>query len=139
MATTAQELKAVLSAEFEDDLGVYTFSAGQTTPAIKIEDGAAEYEEEPAVTGLEIVVVVSPEISFRQNLGGWQDSYNYLVVFKQWDIEKTTLAYRERLIEVFAAFPDLLVGQMRRIVRQTKLDNIETMTVQISETVWVES
>lgn len=135
--TTPQEIKAALSSALDTQIGVYTFSDGQTTPAIRIDDGSEPYEEDPSVTGLEVVIVPALEVAVTPMLGGYKDTYTTLIALKQWDIEQTTLPYRTKVIEALAEFSDLATGQMRRVMRSSKLDNIETLTVQVSESVWV--
>jgi hypothetical protein len=136
MATT-QELKEALSTALADQIGLYTFSDGQTTAAIRVDDGSEPYEEEPSVEGLEVVIVPALEVAVTPMLGGYKDTYTTLIVLKQFDIEETTLPCRTKVLEALCQFSELGIGQMRRVLRSNKLDNIETLTVQVSESVWV--
>lgn len=133
--TTAAEIKTALVTALTGRLGTYTFSGGQTTSAVRIDDGSDPYDEEPAIAGLELVIVPSLEITMRQMIGGWQDTYSTTIVLKQWDIERTTLPERSIVMQALAQFPTLLVTSVRRVVRSNKLDNIETMTIGLSEAV----
>ena len=139
MPTPAQ-LKSALQSKFSASLGTYTFSGTQTTPAIRVDDGSDPFDEEPSISGLEIVIVPSPEIAIQSMLGGYRDTVTTTVVLKQWDITKTTMGYRSALLEVVAGFDDLLLvsGSMRRVISLTKLDNIETLAIQVSQSEWVE-
>ncbi len=135
--TTTQELRNALLSALGGQIGLYTFGGGQTTPAIRVDDGSAPYEEEPSVMGLEVVIVPALEVAVTPMLGGYKDTYTTLIVLKQWDSDQTTLPCRTKVLEALGQFPELAVGQMRRVIRSSKLDNIETLTVQVSEAVWV--
>lgn len=137
--TTPLELKNALRVALQDKLGVYRFAGGQTTPAIRIDDGSSPYSEEPTVTGLELVIVPSIEVSVRPMLSGYQDTHSTLISLKQWDIEQTTMELRTPLLEALSQFDSLKVDAMRRVIRSSKLDNIETLSVTLSESYWIEA
>lgn len=137
MTVTAPELKTALAEALGERLGTYTFSARQTTPAIRTDDGTDPFDEEPTVQGLEVVIVPQIEVPMKQMMGGWQDTYTTLIVLKQWDIQENTLAVRDLALNALMQFDTLAVGQIRRVMRTTKLDNIETLTIPVSENVWV--
>ena len=131
-------LRTALETALAPHLGTYTFSTGDTTPAVKIEDGAIAESEQPSVEGLELVIVGSPEIPFSCVMGGYQETYTALVILKQWDITATTLEARSPLLQALMGMDDLMVSGGKRVVRLTKLDNIETLTVQVSQSFLVE-
>lgn len=132
---TTEEIKAALEVGLGAEIGTYTFSGGQTTPAIRIDDGAQPYPEEPTVEGLEVVIQESLEIPVKMMLGGYQQTFSHRIVLKQWDIEKTCLSYLDAVMEATGQFSSLLVGDVRRVMRSTVLDNIETLTIMVSESV----
>jgi hypothetical protein len=135
MIVTAQEIRDALQASLAGQIGTYTFNGGQSTPAIRIDDGSDPYEEDPAVAGLEVVVVPSLEVSVILMLGGYQETYGTLIVLKQWDITQTAISALDGVLEAIAEFSTLNIGQIRRVIRSTQLDNIETLTIPVAETV----
>lgn len=136
MTVTVQELKTALIDGVGSQLGTYTFSEGQTTPAIRIDDGTEPFDEDPSVEGLELVVVPQLEVPVKDMMGGYQETYTTLIVLKQWDIELGTMSARPAVLAALHQFGSLAVGQVRRVMRSTKLDNIETLTIPVSENVW---
>lgn len=134
--TTALKLKAALMTALSSQIGAYTFSAGQTTPAIRIDDGTDPFDEEPAVSGLEVVIVPQIEVPVQMMMGGYKETYTTVIVLKQWDIQENTLPARSPVLQALAQFDALAIGQIRRVIRSTKLDNIETLTIPVSENVW---
>lgn len=119
-------------------LGTYTFSTGDTTPAVKVEDGAIAESEQPSVEGLELVIIESPEIPFSSVMGGYQEKHTALVVLKQWDVTATTLEARSPLVQALMGMENLVVSGGKRVVRTSRLDNIETLTVQVSRSFLVQ-
>lgn len=132
-------LRDTITTALADQLGTYTFSGGQTTPAIRVDDGSDPYDEEPSVEGLEVVLVTNPEVSISMLMGGYQQTFSALIVLKQWDIAETTLAAMTALMPYLNAEDNLQIGAVRRVVRTTKLDNIETMSIQVSQAFYVTS
>jgi hypothetical protein len=131
-------LRTTLEAALEPHLGIYTFSTGDTTPAVKIEDGSIAESEQPSVEGLELVIIESPEIPFSAVMGGYREMYTALIILKQWDIAATTLEARSPLLQALMGMDNLLVSGGKRVVRTSRLDNIETLTVQVSQSFLVE-
>jgi hypothetical protein len=135
MIVTAREIREALMASLSERIGTYTFSDGQTTPAVRTDDGSDPYEEEPRVEGLEVVIAPSLEVSVNLLLNGYQETYGTLIVLKQWDIAQTAISALDSVLEAIAEFSTLNIGQIRRVIRSTQLDNIETLTIPIAETV----
>ncbi len=131
-------LRSTLETALAPHLGTYTFSTGGTTPAVKVESGAIDASEQPSVQGLELVIIESPEIPFSSVMGGYREVYTALVILKQWDITATTLEARSPLIQALMGLDNLLVSGGKRVVRTSRLDNIETLTVQVSQSFLVE-
>lgn len=136
--TTAQELKVALIESLGVQIGTYTFSGGQITPAVRVDDGTDPFDEEPTVTGLEVVIVPQLEVPVKDLIGGYQETYTTLIVLKQWDIQAGTMPARPAVLAALHQFNALAVGQVRRVMRSTKLDNIETLTIPVSESVWTQ-
>lgn len=131
---TPSELKAALSTALADDLGTYTFSTNDSTPAIRIDDGSDPYDEEPSVVGLE--VVISPGLGRPQQFLGQGAGIErvMVVVLKQWDITKTLSGDFDSIEEspvgkVFDLLMSLDGVNLDRAIatpRNGRLDNIET-------------
>lgn len=130
---SAQELKDALLLSLAEQLGTYSFSNGITVAAIRIDDGASPYPEEPQVDGLEIVIVPQIEVSVQVLMGGYQDTHSTLIALKQWTIDKTTTPSRGPLLATLSQFPSLNIRSLRRIIRSSKLDNVETLSVLVEE------
>lgn len=136
---TTEEIRAALEAELGDAIGTYTFSTGASTPAIRIEDGSQPYPEQPTVEGLEVVIQESLDVPIKFLLGGYQQTFSHRIVLKQWDIELTCLPYLDLVMQAVAQFPSLLAEDIKRVMRSTVLDNIETLTITVSESVLFEA
>ncbi|HEY9697013.1 MAG TPA: hypothetical protein V6D10_07105 [Trichocoleus sp.] len=132
---TPEEIRDTLQEALSNELGSYTFSGGQTTPAIRIEDGSNPYPEEPKVSGLEIVIQPSIDIPVKYVLDGYQQTFAHLIALKQWDIEKTALGYLDTVMDTIGQFAELKVDRVNRQMRLAGLDNIETLSFVVSETV----
>lgn len=132
---TAEEIIAELVEQMGEAIGSYTFAEGQVTPAIRIDDGSEPYEEEPAVTGLEVVIVPSPEVNITPLMGGYQEDYTTLIQLRQWDINDTTMPYLDAVLQAIGQFQTLNLVRTQRVMRSNKLDNIETLTISVSESV----
>jgi hypothetical protein len=127
-------VRTILEAALAPHLGTYTINTGDSCPAVRIEDGSIDESEQPSVEGLELVIVASPEIPFKAVLGGgYQETYNALVVLKQWNIAATTLDARSPLLDALMGLENVLVSGGKRVMRSSRLDNIETLSVQISQ------
>lgn len=133
---TGADIKATLLGALDGQIGTYTFSNGQTTPAIRVEDGSDPYPEEPNVTGLEVVIDVSIDVPIELMLGGsYAQTYSHRIQLKQWDITKNTLPYLDAVSDAIADFEVLTLDRVSRQQRLTKLDNIETLSFVVSERV----
>lgn len=129
------ELRSTLAEALGGAIGTYTFvGTGATTPAIRVDDGSNPYEEEPKVDGLEVVIAASPEVPIAMLMGGYQQTFTVAIVLKQWDINATALDAMERVLPALMQSDSLAIGNPRRIVRSTRLDNIETLTIPVSQT-----
>lgn len=135
--TPVKEIWDALVEVLGSELGTYTFPSGQSTPAIRIEDGSSPYTEEPSVQGLEVVIQSSIDVPIQPLLDGYQQTFSHLVQLKQWDIEKTTLDYMSLVMGAMAQFDTLSVDRVNRQIRLTKLDNIERLSFVVSERVLV--
>jgi hypothetical protein len=125
----ATVLRDAIATALGDSIGIYTFSGGQMTPAIRIEDGSDPYDEEPSVEGLEVVIQPEETIGVTSFLAGdKQVALSSKIVLKQWDIEQTTKAAREILIKQLDDIED--VGPL--VPRNGRLNNIEIFTITIS-------
>jgi hypothetical protein len=128
------ELGTALETSLDEELGTYTFSNGLSTAAIRVDDGSDPFDEEPAVDGLECVIQQAIDVPIRPLLGGdYQQDWATAIVLKQWDIERTTLVGMHLALEALAEFSFQLAG-VRRVVRSSRLDNIETCTISLIET-----
>lgn len=134
-----EALRETITTALADQIGLYTFSTGETTAAIRVDDGADPYEENPTASGLEVVIQPILETSIVQMMGGYQQTFSVLIVLKQWDIEETTIEAMLALMPYLHSLDELNVGAVRRIVRSSKLDNIETLTIQASQVFYIES
>lgn len=105
-------------------VGTYTFSGGQQCDAIRVDDGADPYPEEPLVEGLEVVIRPETEIAGQMMLAGDRRlDFTSQVVLKQWQITENTQAAREALIKEMA-FTECIV-----VPRSTVLDTVEVCTI----------
>jgi hypothetical protein len=106
-------------------LGTYTTLAGQTLPAILIDDAGTP--RGMRVTGLE--VSIQPEINSTiiPMLGSNQLNFETVVTLKQWDLTTTTIAATEAILLGI----DEVVRVGARVPRNTILDNIETREIGI--------
>lgn len=134
-----ESLRNAITTALSDQLGTYTFSGNQTTPAVRLDDGSDPYDEEPSVEGLEVVIVTNPEVSISMLMGGYQQTFSALIVLKQWDIEQTTLAAMTALMPYLNAEDNLQIGAIQRVPRKIKRDNIETLSIQVSQAFYVTS
>lgn len=129
-----EELKAAIVSALGDQLGTYTFqSVGATSPAIRVDDGVDPFNEEPIVGGLECVIQPNLEVPITDLIGGYQQTWTAAIVLKQWDITKDTLTAMDAITHAVAELDGLRITSRRRIVRSTKLDNIETMQITVAQ------
>ena len=132
------ELRSTLITALAGQIGIYTFSNNLSTPAVRAED--ENYDEEPKVTGLEVVIQLSLKTSIAPLLigvlgGAYEETSTAQITLKQWDIAKNTRAAMDATLAAIFQLEDvLLAGNPTRTVRSTKLDNIETCTIQIQKT-----
>ena len=124
-------LREAIEAALTAHTGTYTYSDGLTTPAVWVEDGENLLERSAA--GLEVVIQPSLEVPIVPTFDGYQQTFTAAIMLKQWDIEKTTLEAMPLLLGALHSLPQLQVGQPRRIVRSSKLDNIETLRIPVSQ------
>lgn len=130
----APDLRDAIATALDGQIGTYNFGGVLTTPAIRIDDGSSPYDQEPTVTGLEVVIVPSLDVAVKPLMGGYQQTFGTTIVLKQWNVEETTMTAMDSVLEAIAQFSTLGVGQLRRVIRSSKLDNIETMVIPVSET-----
>jgi hypothetical protein len=133
------ELRATVATALASHIGSYTFSGGQTVSAIRVDDGSDPYDEEPQVTGLEVVIRPNLEIPVTLMMGGYRQDFSAIILLKQWDIQKTTLEAMQALMPYLAAADNLQIGTVRRVTRNTKLDNIETLSIQVTQSFLTQS
>lgn len=128
---TPQDLRAEIITVLGDSLGTYTFSEGQTTPAIGIDDGSEPFVEQPDRTGLEVIIQPDQDLELEPMLAGDKRlNASVYIVLKQWDIEETTKAARELLIR------NLPIDRVESISpRASQLEIIEVCTLAISDDV----
>lgn len=138
MTTTPQQIKTTLAAALSSSLGTYIFSTGSPTPAIRIDDGSDPYPEQPTVTGLE--VVIAPQIGTTLNSlqgNAFRETRLTDIILKQWDIEKTAIAYIPTVLSALVQLDSLIVEpNIARVIRSTQLDNIETARIRVSESLF---
>lgn len=89
-------------------LGIYSYSNGQTTSAIKVEDGAREAMQ-PSVDGLECVIMRSLQDSISNVFEGYSYTTQVQISLKQWDISKTALEPMTVFLENFSQSIDSIV------------------------------
>lgn len=126
------QLRADILTALDGEIGEYRFSGGQTTAAIRIDEGTPPYDEEPSVSGLEVVIQLFQRMNLTPMLGGDKrlDS-SIQIVLKQWDINETTQTAREILIS------QLPIDRVEPVVqRSNKLDNIEISTLAMDDDVY---
>lgn len=121
-------LRGKVEGILKEDLGSYDFG-GRKTPALRVDDGSQIYVDEPKIEGLEVVIVNNPEVGIEPILRGYKQVYTAMIVLKQWDIGKTTLGAMEKLIIKINN-----IAGIRRLMRDSRLDNIEECRISISET-----
>lgn len=131
------ELRSTVLVALGDHLGTYTFSNGQTVAALRVDDGSAPYPEQPAVSGLEAVIRPRLEVPVILMLGGYQQQFGSEIVLKQWDDALTTLPAMQALLPYLNAMDSVNIRQIVRVTRSSLLDNIETLTIPISQAFWV--
>lgn len=122
-------IRTALATALADELGTYTFPDGQVTPAIAVDDGSGNYPPKDAkVTGLECIILLSPEVQSEDIFGGFKETYTAMVMLRQWDATKTTLDARLLARDAIASLGSIGVvpGSMRRTLPFEKLGNIET-------------
>ena len=120
-------LKTEVSTLLAGLIGTYTFSEGQQTDAIRIDDGAEPYVEQPTVTGLEVVIRPETAIAGQMMLAGDRRlDFTSQIVLKQWDLSQSTQAAREALTKNLA-FTDCVI-----VPRSTVLDSIETCQITLT-------
>jgi hypothetical protein len=112
-------------------IGVYAFSTGQSAPAIRVDEGLDPFTEDPDVTGLEVVLTPSIAVAIAPVFGGWNQTFTMEISLKQWDITKKALPALALLLDAIAQFSELGTGQIKRVIRREKLDNIETITLEV--------
>ena len=133
---TIDEVREGLAVNLAPFIGLYTFSNGQTTPAIRVDDGSDPYPEDPKITGLEVVITPLAEVSMVQMIGGYQDTYTMGIMFKQFDQTKTTLEIRSPAIESLLVFPTLQIGNLRRLLRISRINEIEVFSFTATQNIW---
>lgn len=117
-------LRSQISTLLQSQLGTYTFSNSLTTPAIRVEP--SKYEEDPDVSGLEVVINVENEVEVFPMLGGDVGvNTRSQIILKQWDDTASTSAARDALIR------ELDIVSIVTVPRLQPLGNIETCTITI--------
>lgn len=124
------DLRQQIVAALGSELGTYTFQTPDgpaTTPAIRVEE---EFEAEPEVAGLEVVIRPYTDVQVVSFLDGDRRLANgYEVVLKQWSRNARTTTAREILIGV------LEVEGVSIVPSLGGLDNIEITTLTLSDDV----
>lgn len=134
-----EALRTAIATALNGQIGTYIFkSTGDAIPALRVDDGSDPYEEEPAVEGLEVIIQPSLDVTVNLVFEGYKQTFGTLIVLKQWDITQTTLQPLAGILEAIAQFQELSVGQVRRQIRLSRLDNIETLFVPVTQTVLTE-
>lgn len=130
--TDLAALRAEIITVLGENLGTYTFSEGQTTPAIGIDDGSDPFVEQPDRTGLEVIIQPDQDLELEPMLAGDKRlNASVYIVLKQWDIADTTKAARELLIK------SLPIDRIESLSpRASELDIIEVCTLAIEDGVY---
>lgn len=131
-----EALREIILQSLAGQIGTYAFSTGQTVLALRIDDGSDPYPEQPRVSGLEVVIRPSLEVPISLLLGGYQQQFGGEIVLKQWSDALTTLPALEALLPPLIATDGLTIGQIVRVTRSSRLDNIETLSIPIAQIVW---
>jgi len=130
----SQEIRDVLAIALVSQLGIYTFSNGQTRPAIVIDDNSDPLLDEVKKTGLELVIVPSIRVPISNCFVGFRQTFSVEIIANQWDITQTTLVSMPLILDTMQSqFSHLRLVSAERILRSLKLDNIETFSLTVSQ------
>ena len=130
----SQEIRDVLAIALASQLGIYTFSNGQTRPAIVIDDNSDPLLDEVKKTGLELVIVPGIRVPIASSFGSFRQTFSIEIIANQWDITQTTLVSMPLILDTMQSqFSHLRLVSAERILRSLKLDNIETFSLTVSQ------
>jgi len=130
----SQEIRNVLAIALASQLGIYTFSNGQTRTAIVIDDNSDPLLDEVKKTGLELVIVPSIRVPIASSFGSFRQTFSVEIIANQWDITQTTLVSMPLILDTMKSqFSHLRLVSAERILRSLKLDNIETFSLTVSQ------
>jgi len=130
----SQEIRDVLAIALASQLGIYTFSNGQTRPAIVIDDNSDPRLDEVKKTGLELVIVPSIRVPIASSFGSFRQTFSVEIIANQWEITQTTLVSMPLILDTMKSqFSHLRLVSAERILRSLKLDNIETFSLTVSQ------
>jgi len=125
--TRAQLLQQRIINALGSLLGTYTSLAGETTPAIAIDDTGRSPQGMTA-TGLEVVIQPEVNTPVTALLGSNRIAAETMLTLKQWDLNDTTIAATEALILAL----DEITAVGPRVTRSTVLDNIESRQITVT-------
>lgn len=123
-STDLLTIRSRIATALSGQIGTYTYQSGATTPALRVEDGTAvDYEEQPKVTGLEVIIQPYTDPSLRIFIGdGAALEDVYAIRLAQRDVTKTVQSVIPAL---FLGLRDILSGNPVYLPRNTRLDSLE--------------
>jgi len=131
-------LRTAIETALSDELGIYVFPNGQTTPAIVLSMGT---DTSPIVgtkaEGLECVLVFRPDVPLRPLMGNaFEETYTVQILLKQWSAEQNTLGALSKILETMITLPgwSLQGGSVRRQIPIVELGNIEILSMVLTQT-----
>lgn len=112
------------------EIGIYTHPNGQTSPAMVV--GSAT-PPGVTVTGLEVVILPTPELSLRHTYGGSRGTQDFTVVLKRWNQDQNLIKRAtEALLKAFR----LNTSRIRNLPESSS--NIEQSTIKIPVHIGIE-
>ena len=112
----SQEIRNVLAIALASQLGTYTFSNGQTRPAIVIDDNSDPLLDEVKKTGLELVIVPSIRVPIASSFGSFRQTFSVEIIANQWDLTQTTLVSMPLILDTMKSqFSHLRLVSAERI------------------------
>jgi hypothetical protein len=126
MAPHISTIREKILSILELELGQYTFTNGQSVPALSVDDGQFP-PSGTVITGLECVIVPLNNAVTTRLCGSKQITYQSDILLKQWDLDSNVICAVEKLT---AGLPEIAtIGP--RLLANGNLSSIEQQRITI--------
>lgn len=127
MAPHISAIREKILSILESDLGQYTFTNGQSVPALSVDNNGQFPPPGTVITGLECVIVPLNNAVTTRLCGSKQITYQSDILLKQWNLDSNVICAVEKLT---AGLPEIAtIGP--RLLANGNLSSIEQQRITI--------